>query len=68
MMRKFCLNSETFELVLEWFTKEKILHDENDNTPVLLIKDPLKSDNRKNMEWVSIRLADAIKYAREHNI
>ncbi|MBI65498.1 MAG: hypothetical protein CMG64_04320 [Candidatus Marinimicrobia bacterium] len=68
IMRKFCLNNQTFELVLNWFTKEKILHDENDNTPVLIIKDPSKPDNRKNMEWVSIRLADAIKYAREYEV
>ena len=68
IMNKFCLNNETFELVIHWFTKEKILHDQNDNTPVLLKKDPSKPSNKNNMEWVSIRLADAIEYARESAI
>ena len=33
-----------------------------------ITKTAKKPDNRKNMEWVSIRLADAIKYAREYEV
>ena len=66
IMRKFCLDNKKFELVLHWFTNEQILHDENDNTPVLIKKDQTKPESKDNMEWVSIRLADAIEYARKY--
>jgi len=65
IIRKFCLDNKKFELVLHWFINEPILHDENDNTPVLVKKDDTKPGIKSNMEWVSIRLADAIEYARK---
>tara|TARA_Y100001970_G_C13679520_1_gene576993 strand:- start:106 stop:399 length:294 start_codon:yes stop_codon:yes gene_type:complete len=64
--RKFCLDNKQFELILNWFTLKPILHDENDNTPVLIKKDKSKPEHKNNMEWVTIRLADAIEYARNH--
>tara|TARA_B100000579_G_scaffold361328_1_gene318983 strand:- start:431 stop:724 length:294 start_codon:yes stop_codon:yes gene_type:complete len=66
IIRKFCLDNKQFELILNWFTLKPILHDENDNTPVLIKKDKSKPENKNNMEWVTIRLADAIEYARNH--
>ena len=68
IIRKFCLDNKQFELVLNWFTIKPILHDENDNTPVLIKKDNNKSENKNNMEWVTIRLADAIEYARNYGL
>ena len=65
IIRKFCLDNKKFELLLHWFVNEPILHDENDNTPVLIKKDDTKPNIKSNMEWVSIRLADAIEYARK---
>ena len=64
--RKFCLDNKQFELILNWFTLKPILHDENDNTPVLIKKDKSKPEHKNNMEWVTIRLADAIEYARNY--
>ena len=66
IIRKFCLDNKQFELILNWFTLKPILHDENDNTPVLIKKDKSKPEHKNNMEWVTIRLADAIEYARNH--
>tara|TARA_B100000579_G_C22554060_1_gene721179 strand:+ start:298 stop:591 length:294 start_codon:yes stop_codon:yes gene_type:complete len=68
IIRKFCLDNKQFELLLNWFTIKPILHDENDNTPVLIKKDNNKSENKSNMEWVTIRLADAIEYARNYEL
>ena len=68
IIRKFCLDNKKFELVLHWFVNEPILHDENDNTPVLVKKDNTKPENKNNMEWVTIRLADAIEYARKDEL
>ena len=65
IINKFCLDDEQFSLVLHWFTKEPTLHDEDDNTPVLVIKDESKPPKKDNMEWISIRMADAIEYARQ---
>ncbi len=66
IIRKFCLDNKQFELILNWFTLKPILHDENDNTPVLIKKDKSKPEHKNNMEWVTIRLADAIEYARNY--
>ena len=68
IIRKFCLDNNQFELVLNWFNNKPILHDENDNTPVLIKKDINIPENKNNMEWVTIRLADAIEYARNYEL
>ncbi len=63
LMKTFCLDEKQFSLIEYWFKSEPSL-DKNDNTPVAVIKDENKPPTKDNLEWVSIRVADAIGYAR----
>ena len=64
LMKTFHLNDKQFSLILHWFENEPSL-DKNDNTPVLVVKDVSKPSTKDNIEWLSIRIADSIKYARQ---
>ena len=64
LMSKYCLDDEQFALMLHWFKNEPKL-DEDDNTPVLIVLDESKEAKGKNIEYVSIRFADGLEYARQ---
>jgi len=63
-MKTFHLDDKQIDLILHWFENEPSL-DKSDNTPVLVIKDENKPTTKDNIEWLSIRIADSIKYARQ---